>query len=145
MAVRTSESNLGDIGVGSPSLADTSRDIFTFVARGSCSHNPVYPPALHPGVQEQTHRGHETLYSEDPECNYVRVPNNSAALVFVVIWLQQTEESILFIHPGIAHSSAIHCLICLFCLFVSALFSPVKTVLLTIPAKWLHGLLCDLC
>lgn len=89
-----------------PSLADTSCNVFTFVTRGTSLPNPVYPSELHPGVQEQTHRGHRTLYSVRLEVNATaRLCKTTAQLLYLllrVVCLQPTEEIILFIHRTIA-------------------------------------------
>lgn len=52
-----------------PTSADTCCNVFTLLPWASCWPNPLYPPALHPGVREQTHRGDETLCSEGRERN----------------------------------------------------------------------------
>lgn len=85
--VRTSGEN--GIALEFPTLADSCCNIFTLLTWASCLLNPLYPPALHPGVQEQTRRGDETLCREGRELNATACvcvcKAHCAALVFVVV------------------------------------------------------------
>lgn len=122
--VRTSGEN--GIALEFPTLADACCNIFTLLTWASCLLNPLYPPALHPGVQEQTRRGDETLCREGRElnataCVCAKRTARLSCLLLCVLWLQPAVEIILFIHPSCC---AIDCFICLYCLFVSVLFPP---------------------